>query len=157
MSISCEIDLTWLPWKQLMMSTLVYVMTRCRQAASLYLTQYWPRSVSHFGVTRPHWIQRRLDTKITLCFKYLDMIYDNVAWSSHEVCHCYIHIYHFNQYVILPIAMLAFAFYCTFFCWGNQQFPIAFRVTTLALGYSYGEMNWNWYIYIYIGGMRSNI
>ena len=41
-------------------STLVQVMAWCRQATSHYLSQCWPRSVSPYGVTRPQWVNVRL-------------------------------------------------------------------------------------------------
>ena len=37
-------------------STLVQVMAWCRQAASHYLNQCWPRPMSPYGITRPQWI-----------------------------------------------------------------------------------------------------
>ena len=37
-------------------STLVKIMTWCRQATSLYLSQSWPGSISPNGVTRPQWV-----------------------------------------------------------------------------------------------------
>ena len=37
-------------------STLVQVMAWCRQATSHYLNQYWPRSPTPYGVTRPQWV-----------------------------------------------------------------------------------------------------
>ena len=37
-------------------STLVQVMAWCRQAASHYLSQCCPRSLSPYGVTRPQWV-----------------------------------------------------------------------------------------------------
>ena len=37
-------------------STLVQVMAWCRQAASHYQSQCWPRSVSPYGITRPQWV-----------------------------------------------------------------------------------------------------
>ena len=37
-------------------STLVQVMAWCRQAASHYLNQCWPRSPMPYGVTRPQWV-----------------------------------------------------------------------------------------------------
>ena len=36
-------------------STLVQVMAWCHQATSHYLSQFWPRSLSPYGVTRPQW------------------------------------------------------------------------------------------------------
>ena len=37
-------------------STLVQVMAWCHQATRHYMKQYWPRSVSSYGITRPQWI-----------------------------------------------------------------------------------------------------
>ena len=38
-------------------STLVQVMDWCRQATSHYLSQWWPCSMSPYGVTRPQWVE----------------------------------------------------------------------------------------------------
>ena len=38
-------------------STLVQIMTWCRQATSHYLSQCWPRSLSPYGITRLHWVK----------------------------------------------------------------------------------------------------
>ena len=61
--ISCEIALIWMSlyftddqW------TLVHVMAWCRQAASHYLIQCWPRSLSPYGVTRPQWVEKTVST-----------------------------------------------------------------------------------------------
>ena len=44
----------WMPWDLTHnKSTLVQVMAWCRQATSHYLSQYWPSSMSPYGVTRP--------------------------------------------------------------------------------------------------------
>ena len=37
-------------------STLAQVMAWCRQATSHYLSQCCPRSLSPYGITRPHWV-----------------------------------------------------------------------------------------------------
>ena len=37
-------------------STLVQVMTWCRQATNHYLSQCWPSSMSPYDVTRPQWV-----------------------------------------------------------------------------------------------------
>ena len=42
-------------------STLVQVMAWCRQATSHYLSQWWPRSLTPYGFTRPQWV----DSSIT--------------------------------------------------------------------------------------------
>ena len=55
--ISCEIALIWmLLYFTDDQSTLVQAMAWCRQAASHYLSQCWPRSLSPYGVTRPQWV-----------------------------------------------------------------------------------------------------
>ena len=55
--ISCELALRW---RSLDLnddkSTLVQVMAWCRQASIHYLSQWWPRSLSPYGVTRPRWV-----------------------------------------------------------------------------------------------------
>ena len=55
--ISYEIALRWTPLDLTdCKSTLVQVMAWCRQATRHYLSQYWPRSMSPNGVTRPQWV-----------------------------------------------------------------------------------------------------
>ena len=63
-SISCEIALIWMSLDFTDdQSTLVQVMAWCRQAASHYLSQCWPRSLSPYGVTRPQRVNKsRHDT-----------------------------------------------------------------------------------------------
>ena len=39
--------------------TLVQVMAWCCQATSHYLSQFWPRSLSPYGVTRPQWVNQK--------------------------------------------------------------------------------------------------
>ena len=61
--ISCEIALIWMSVDFTDdQSTLVQVMTWCRQATSHYLSQYWARFLSPHGITRPHWV-KVLDVK----------------------------------------------------------------------------------------------
>ena len=50
---TCEI-IMWTPLNLDSMSTLVQVMTWCRQAAGQYLDQCWPRFMSLYGVLRPN-------------------------------------------------------------------------------------------------------
>ena len=55
--ISCELALKWMSLDLTDdKSTLVQVMAWCRQAASHYLSQCWPRSLSPYGVTRLQWV-----------------------------------------------------------------------------------------------------
>ena len=55
--ISCNIALIWMSLDFTDdQSTLVQVMAWCRQATSHYLSQYWPRSLSPYDITRPQWV-----------------------------------------------------------------------------------------------------
>ena len=57
LSNSCETALRSMPqYPSDDKSTLVQVMAWCRQAASHYLSQCCPRSLSPYGVTRPQWV-----------------------------------------------------------------------------------------------------
>ena len=49
-------------------STFVQVMAWCRQATSHYLSQYWPISLSPFGVTRPQWVKNLWHTRADIKF-----------------------------------------------------------------------------------------
>ena len=52
-----EIVLAWMPQNLTNeKSPLVQVMAWCRQATSHYLSRCWPRSMSSYGITRPHWV-----------------------------------------------------------------------------------------------------
>ena len=56
--ISCEIALIWMSLDFTVdQSILVQVMAWCHQAAGYYLTQYSPRPLSSYGVTRPQWLK----------------------------------------------------------------------------------------------------
>ena len=55
--ISSEIALLWMSVDFIDdQSTLVRVMAWCRQAASHYLSQCWPRPLTPYGVIRPQWV-----------------------------------------------------------------------------------------------------
>ena len=57
--ISHDIALRWMPLDFTSdKSTLVQVMAWCRHAASYYLSQCWPRSLSPYGVTGPQWVKQ---------------------------------------------------------------------------------------------------
>ena len=57
--ISCELALRWMSLDLTdEKSTLVQVMAWCHQATSHYLSQWWPRSLSPYGVARPQWVKR---------------------------------------------------------------------------------------------------
>ena len=43
-------------------STLGQVMAWCRPATSHYLSQCWPSSMSHYGITRPQWVNGLITT-----------------------------------------------------------------------------------------------
>ena len=56
-SISWRIALKWLPLDlKDGRSTLVQIMDRSHQATSHYLSQYWLRYVSPYGIIRPQWV-----------------------------------------------------------------------------------------------------
>ena len=57
-------------------STLVQVMALCRQAASDYLNQYWPRSLLPYGVTRPQCVKQQ---------QWLN--YTNPVYGVAAICH----------------------------------------------------------------------
>ena len=58
LSNSCETALRSMPQNPSDdKSTLVQVMAWCRQAASHYLSQCCPKSLSPYGVTRPQWVK----------------------------------------------------------------------------------------------------
>ena len=62
LSNSCETALRSMPQNPSDdKSTLVQVMAWCRQAASHYLSQCCPKSLSPYGVTRPQWVKPRKD------------------------------------------------------------------------------------------------
>ena len=50
---SREIALKWMALDLTDRSTLEHVSLWCHQATSRYLSQWWPRSISPYGVTRP--------------------------------------------------------------------------------------------------------
>ena len=59
--ISCKIALKMALEHTNMESTLIQgKMAWCRQATSHYLSQYWPRSMSPYSVTRPRWVKWQL-------------------------------------------------------------------------------------------------
>ena len=66
-------------------STLVQVMAWCHQATSHYLNQCWPRSMSPYGVTRPHLV-KEVTYPFILIFPHLNLcisthIYLIMQWT----------------------------------------------------------------------------
>ena len=58
--ISYKIALRWMPLDLTdNKSTLIQVKAWCRQATSHYQSQYWPRTMSPNGATRPQWVKPR--------------------------------------------------------------------------------------------------
>ena len=69
----CEIAIMWMPQNLIgEKSKLVQAMAWCRQATSHYLSQYQPRSMSPYVVTRPQWVK---------------FIHNNHVWVSHTSCY----------------------------------------------------------------------
>ena len=61
MSSSCEIPSRWMPQNLTnKKSTLVQVMVWCLQSGSHYLSQWWPKSISRYSVTRSQSIKRQV-------------------------------------------------------------------------------------------------
>ena len=127
-SIFCEIALRWLSLELTDdKSTLVEVMAWCRQAASHYLNQRWPRSPTPYGVTRPQWLkgvqheyggqvaQRQQEFVVKACSSicknpFKDIINDGVCyhlqkknWSVQQnSCCCYFIIF-FCTVAVTPV------------------------------------------------------
>ena len=56
--MSCEIAIRWMSLDPIDgKSTLIQVMAWCRQVAKHTLSQCWPRSMTPYGATSPHWIK----------------------------------------------------------------------------------------------------
>ena len=86
LSNSCETALRSMPQNPSDdKSTLVQVMAWCRQAASHYLSQCCPRSLSPYGVTRPHWslgdVDAILECNFQSCFTnwYIQIVFNDNA------------------------------------------------------------------------------
>ena len=55
--ISCELALRWMSLDLTDdKSTLVKVIVWCHQATRHYLSQWWPRCLSSYGIIRPQWV-----------------------------------------------------------------------------------------------------
>ena len=82
LSNSCETALRSMPQNPSDdKSTLVQVMAWCRQAASHYLSQCCPKSLSPYGVTRPQWV--KYDLKIPSSASHLDIWNFTIKISYH--------------------------------------------------------------------------
>ena len=69
-SATSKIVVRWMPQNSTNdKSTLVQVMTWCRQATSHCLSQCWPRSLSPYGVTRTQWVKHLGLLKLRYYFK----------------------------------------------------------------------------------------
>ena len=74
LSNSCETALRSMPQNPSDdKSTLVQVMAWCRQAASHYLSQCCPRSLSPYGVTRPQWVKPSLNQLMMVICKEMPL------------------------------------------------------------------------------------
>ena len=74
-------------------STLVQVMAWCRQATSHYLSQFWPRSLSPYGIIRPQWVKCQMalsyqsDDQLEVqawkvVAEMIKYIYTHLSWHS---------------------------------------------------------------------------
>ena len=75
-SANSKIFVRWMPQNSTDdKSTLVKVMTWCRQATSHFLSQCWPISLSPHDVTRPQWV-------LLNCYSnYISIVLTNVIWA----------------------------------------------------------------------------
>ena len=74
LSNSCETALRSMPQNPSDdKSTLVQVMAWCRQAASHYLSQCCPKSLSPYGVTRPQWVKQWSCRSLVLSNQSIDI------------------------------------------------------------------------------------
>ena len=89
-----ENALRWMPQNITDKSTLVQVMAWCCQAASYYLSQCWPRSMSPYGVIRPQWVNtysNRLISQIPQCIRQISHnapFRNTCAHFCYEMVHC---------------------------------------------------------------------
>ena len=95
---SCEIVIRWMLLELTEdKSTLVPVMAWCRQAASHYLSQCWPRYVSSYGVTRPQWV------KGIVCHSLRDICSTSIKYRSWIVWND-AGLYHYNDVIMSGMA-----------------------------------------------------
>ena len=66
-------------------SILVQVMAWCHQATSHYLSQYWPRSLSPYDVTKPQYVTTNNNSILYMCiFFVLRVQYIHSGAESHD-------------------------------------------------------------------------
>ena len=71
-------------------STLVQVMTWCRQAPSHYLSQCWPRSMSPWSITRPQWVKEEASScPFRILVDSVSMSH-GMRWYIDDICHRYL-------------------------------------------------------------------
>ena len=89
--ISCEHALRWMSLDLTDdKSTLVQVMAWCRQATSHYLSQWWPRSLSPYGVTGPQWVKEHVSRNVYKMWAILFCLGLSViiGWCSSTLVNC---------------------------------------------------------------------
>ena len=104
LSNSCETALRSMPQNPSDdKSTLVQVMAWCRQAASHYLSQCCPKSLSPYGVTRPQWVKSNEYLYITSNI-YTFAMQANKCSQYHNKCKCINFVReHCNELAVLPL------------------------------------------------------
>ena len=65
-------------------SILVQVMVWCRQATSHYLSQYWPSSMSPYGVIMPQWVKQMMT--INIYWWLISLVYHSTDRHSYVYC-----------------------------------------------------------------------
>ena len=81
--ISCKLALRWMSLDLTDdKSTLVQVMAWCHQATRHYLSEWWPKPLSPYGVTRPQWVKM-------LSHQYRNFHHKDktISWPSYSYNH----------------------------------------------------------------------
>ena len=64
-------------------STLVQIISWCRQETSHYPCQCWPRSMTPYGFTRPHWVKTMVSDIDTDCGLWNNSLCENNKITTH--------------------------------------------------------------------------
>ena len=112
--ISCELALTWMSLDLTDdKSTLVQVMAWCCQATSHYLSQWWPRSLSPYGVTGPQWVNSSIAPSINIFMSSYSSLDTAVlqarvlSWISRITIGNFPHMWWVQCYNVSPNRVLA--------------------------------------------------
>ena len=131
-------------------STLVPVMSWCRQATSHYLDQCWPRSPMPYGDTRPQWVKEGFKKKtIYSCSDFPP----SCIWQKHQQLinwqkHTFpskLHNYNIGTLLNVEIAWLLHTWWaqrCMFKLSNRQYIPALKKSKTLDTKDFYSDILW---------------